>query len=112
MSNSEGFTFQGKGKLARIDTFTSQKGKPIRTLVFYQDGQWPKWTPIKVFGRLADMASDWKPGDILEITGELGGREWQGKVYPDITARTVEVVAKGKQEESPPPADDGSDPPF
>lgn len=93
---SDGFTFQGKGKLSRIDTFTSKAGRPILTLVFHQDGQWPQWTPIKVFGRMADMASEWKPGDVLEVTGELGGREYQGKVYGDATARTIEVVSQGE----------------
>jgi single-stranded DNA-binding protein len=83
------------GKLARIDTFTTKAGKQILTLIFYQDGQWPQWIPVKVFGRMAEMASEWNVGDILEITGDLGGREWNGKVFGDITARTVEVVSHG-----------------
>jgi single-stranded DNA-binding protein len=94
----EGFQFQGTGKLARIDRFTSKAGKQILTLIFHQDGQWPQWIPIKVFGRLADMASEWNVGDVLEVSGELGGRDWNGKVYGDATARTVEVVSRGAQQ--------------
>lgn len=94
MSDNEGFKFQGTGKLDRIERFTTKNNKTILTLIFHKDGQYPQWTPIKVFGRLAEMASEWKPGDILEVTGELGGRDWNGKVYGDATARTVEVVAQ------------------
>jgi single-stranded DNA-binding protein len=54
--------------------------------------------PIKVFGRLAEQASAWKPGSVLSVSGRLGGRDWQGKVYGDIVANTVEVVSEGAQD--------------
>ena len=95
MSTQEGFTFQGTGKLARIDRFTSKAGKQILTLIFEIGGQWPQTVPIKVFGRLADMASEWKPGDVLDVSGTLGGRDFNGRFYGDISARTVEVISKG-----------------
>jgi single-stranded DNA-binding protein len=91
----EEFTFQGVGRLARIDAFTSKAGKQILTLVFEQGGQWPQSIPIKCFGRLAEMAGDWAPGDLLEVTGRLGGRDWNGKCFGDCIAQTVEVVADG-----------------
>lgn len=122
----EGFTFQGTGKLARIDTFTSKAGKQIITLIFEEGGQYPQLIPIKVFGRLAEFATEWKVGDVLEVEGRLGGRDWNGKVYGDTIAQSVEVVSSGSgqhREEragdgrqtgwgdgSPPPGDD--DVPF
>lgn len=109
---SEGFRFSGAGKLSRIDRFTTSKGKTIITLIFEESGQYPAFIPIKVFGRLADMASEWKPGDILEVTGKLGGREWNGKVYGDTVAQTVEVVAVGakpKEENGAVPAAENDD---
>lgn len=114
MSN-EGFTFQGTGKLARIDRFATKNGKTILTLIFEIGGQWPRTVPIKVFGRLAECASEWNPGDILEVTGTLGGRDWNGKVYGDISARTVEVVSQtklphGKPADEPPSEPVGATP--
>lgn len=96
MSETIGFKFQGTGKLARVDKFITQKGKTVITLVFEEGGDWPQMIPIKVFGRLAEMASEWKLGDILEVTGKLGGREWNGKFYGDAVAQTVEVAASGE----------------
>src|SRR3954468_6232982 len=92
---SEEFTFRGQGTLLRGDTFTSRAGKPILTLIFEIKGQYPQLIPIKVFGRLAEQASAWKPGSVLAVNGRLGGRDWQGKVYGDIIANTVEVVGEG-----------------
>ena len=117
MNRADEFTFQGQGTLKRIDTFVSKAGKPILTLVFETQGQYPQLIPIKVFGRLAEQASEWKPGMNLAVTGRLGGRDWNGKVYGDNVANTIEVVGgadardgSAPVDDAPPPGDD--DVPF
>lgn len=108
--------FELSGELKRIDTFVSKGGKTILTLIVDVPGQYPQLVPVKVFGRLADSASQWRPGDTVEIDGRLGGRDYNGKVYGDIVANAVEVVSAGHRSQgtninSPPPSDD-SDVPF
>ncbi len=90
------FTFEGQGTLLRIDTFVSKAGKSILTLVFETKGQYPQMVPIKVFGRLAEQASAWQPGTELFVRGRLGGRDWQGKVYGDNVAISVERVSQSE----------------
>jgi single-stranded DNA-binding protein len=120
---SDDFTFNGQGTLLRVDTFISKAGKPILTLIFETKGQYPQLIPIKVFGRLAEQAAAWKPGSTLAVSGRLGGRDWQGKVYGDMIANSVEVVGAAADEPGgfanssfdpreppPPPSDD--DVPF
>ena len=102
------FTFQGQGTLQRIDTFESKAGKTIQTLICETLGQYPQLVPIKVFGRLAEQASAWKPGSVLSLSGRRGGRDWQGKVFGDIVANTVEVVSEGARNGVP--SDDGEPP--
>jgi single-stranded DNA-binding protein len=112
------FTFEGQGTLLRIDTFVSKAGKNILTLVLETKGQYPQLVPIKVFGRLAEQAAAWKPGAVLFIRGRLGGRDWQGKVYGDNVANSVDVVntddgagpPPDRDRDVPPPGDD--DMPF
>ncbi len=115
MTNADEFTFQGRGTLKRVDTFVSKAGKSIVTLVFETQGQYPQMVPIKVFGRLAEQASSWKPGSVLAVSGRLGGRDWNGKVYGDNVANSVEIVSAGDGDGppdpgAPPPGDD--DVPF
>jgi hypothetical protein len=115
MNNTGEFTFQGQGKLKRIDTFVSKAGKSILTLVLETEGQYPQLVPIKVFGRLVEQAQTWKPGAILSIAGRLGGRDWNGKVYGDNVALSVEVLEEGgdqrpPESDAPPLGDD--DVPF
>ena len=120
---SDDFTFQGQGTLLRVDTFVSKAGKPILTLIFETKGQYPQLIPIKVFGRLAEQAAAWKPGAVLAVNGRLGGRDWQGKVYGDIIANSVEVVDAAVENSSdfanssfdprePPPPPSDEDVPF
>jgi single-stranded DNA-binding protein len=96
---NEDFTFQGQATLLRVDTFVSKAGKSILTLIFETKGQYPQMIPIKVFGRLAEQASAWKPGAVLAVKGRLGGRDWNGKVYGDIVANSVEVVGGAVDED-------------
>jgi single-stranded DNA-binding protein len=76
-----------------------------------------------VFGRLAEHAAAWKPGSMLAVTGRLGGRDWQGKVYGDVIANSVEVVGGAAEEpgafanssfdpREPPPPPSDEDVPF
>ena len=94
----DGFEFSGQGELRKIDVFVSKAGKNILTLIIDVPGQYPQLVPVKVFGRLADSADQWQPGDKLQISGRLGGRDWNGKVYPDIVATMVEVVSSGAKQ--------------
>ena len=99
-----GFEFSGSGRLDRIDTFTTKNGKEIITLVLQVEGAYPKLVPIKFWGRTAEAASALTVGDVVEVTGHLGGREWNGKVYADIEGETFEVVVAasgGEQQEMP-----------
>jgi single-stranded DNA-binding protein len=112
-TDKTGFTFDGKGTLLRVEHFTTKTGKDIVTLIFEVEGKWPQFVPVKVFGRMAEQASSWKPGTVLSVSGRLGGRDWQGKVYGDNVAEVVEVV--GEQpgaKDSPPPADEDPGLPF
>lgn len=116
MSSDSDFTFNGKAILKRIDRFTTSKGKTILTLIFETGGQYPQMVPVKVFGRLAEQESAWKPGFLLKVDGHLGGRDWNGKVYGDIVADSITVLAGAQQslptgtDEPPPLGDD--DVPF
>jgi hypothetical protein len=110
-------SFNVTGKVERIDTFTTKGGKDIHTIVIGTGGQYPQLIPIKILGRLADRIDEWHKGDVLAIAGRLGGRDWNGKVYGDNVATSVEVIAAGKGEapkgnEELPPDDDGSNVPF
>jgi single-stranded DNA-binding protein len=99
MSREQEFTFQGTAVLRRIDRFTSKTGETYLTLIFDTDGNYPQVVPIKVFGKLAEEASDWVPGSLLTVHGRLGVRDWNGKVFGDSVATRVDVRVKGAQGE-------------
>jgi len=74
------FTFQGQGTLQRIDTFVSKAGKTILTLICETQGSTRNWCP----SRCSDDSPSsvcLEAGSVLSVSGRLGGRDWQGKVY-------------------------------
>jgi single-stranded DNA-binding protein len=91
----DGFSFEGQGTLDRIDTFTAKSGKDIVTLVLRVGGQYPQLVPVKIFGRAAEGIGDLRVGNVLRVSGRLGGRDWNGKVYGDSVATQVDVVGQG-----------------
>lgn len=99
----DGFSFEGQGTLERVDEFTTKGGKTILTLVVRVGGQWPQLVPVKVFDRCrgSDESDDWQPGVVLRISGRLGGRDWNGKVYGDIVASEVKIIGQGSSAEQP-----------
>jgi hypothetical protein len=104
MGKISGFAFEGSGRLARKDTYTTKSGKEILTLVVQVEGTYPQLVPIKFFGRMADQANALTIGDVIEVTGHMGGRDWNGKVYGDNVGETIEVVhsaSAGEQQEMP-----------
>lgn len=112
MSN-ETNTFTVRGTFEKIDVFTTKNDKQIITLVLGTDGERPQLIPIKCFGRMAGKAKECQKGDMVEVTGKLGGRDWNGKIYGENVAETIEVVGgkqAAEQPASPPP--DESDLPF
>lgn len=110
--------FDLTGTLNRIERFEAKSGKTMLTLILDVDkgGKYPQLVPVKIFGRTADMAGDWHPGDVLEITGRLGGRDWNGRVFGDIVAESVEVMSgqqelpTGKQSDGAVPKNEAEDP--
>jgi len=104
----DGFSFEGQGTLDRIDTFEAKSGKEIKTLVLRVGGQYPQLVPVKVFGRTADEVGDVRVGNVLRVSGRLGGRDWNGKVYGDIVATRVDVIGQGSAKADNQPQGQGS----
>lgn len=103
--------FEIEGKFLRIDTREGKGGKVFETLVIEVDGKYQQFVPFRLWGHSANTAKTLHQGDVLRIKGKLGGREWQGKVYGENSADSIEVVGQRELPTGNPPApgDDDSD---
>jgi hypothetical protein len=114
--SEQGFKFSGRGRVERVEHFTSKAGKDIVTVIIaVDDDRYPQLVPAKAFGRLAELSAEWEPGAILAVNGHLGGRESNGRVWGDIIADGIEVVEEavgGKAGDAVPPPSDEDDPGF
>lgn len=113
MSETE-FRFSGKAKAIRVDVQQTKAGKEMVSLIVGTSGQYPQTIAIKAFGKLADVAREVKPGQTVEVTCRVGGREWNGRVFNDVVAEAIEVMdeEKTEQEQPPTPPQNTDDLPF
>ena len=60
----------------------------------------PVWVGVDVWGKRAEFVTEYfKKGSLIELTGKLSTREWEGKTYLDLEASTVDFVPGSKAAE-------------
>lgn len=104
--------FKITGELVRVEQFTAKSGKSYPTaIIAIPDDKFPQSAAIKLFGKASALSAP--PGSIVRITGVLGGREWNGKVYTEAKGLSVELVKEAeRQAELPTAVDDDLSVPF
>jgi hypothetical protein len=98
--------FNIEGTINRFETFTTKNGKEIITMILSVEGKWEQLVPIKLFGALADSWKNRGRGHVVLVTGKLGGRDWNGKVYGENVAMDVKLIEAAKATAIPVGADD------
>jgi single-stranded DNA-binding protein len=102
--------FDLDGTLKRIDTRQANNGKTYYTLIVETGGQYSKTIPVALFGKAAEMVDELSPGDVLSISGRLGGREWQNKCFGENVGLSVDVVSKAQRQQPLPTGAAGTPP--
>lgn len=107
-------TFTLEGKVLRVETFVTKAGKSIQTVVIeIPDDKFPSQCGVKFWGRTAEKAATLAPGTTVNITGKLGGREWQGRTFSEVIGQAFEVIGEiPAAQGSLVPEDDDSSVPF
>jgi hypothetical protein len=107
-----GFRFEGSGRVHKTDVFRTKRNQEIVTVVVQVEGNYPQLVPIKFFGRTGAEAKKLQAGDAVEISGTLGGRDWNGKVYGDINGESFTVNESGARAAAPAAGPEDDDLPF
>jgi single-stranded DNA-binding protein len=95
---SNGITFSGTAEFQRLSLRQTKQGKEIVSIIVkFMDGEYTQFVPITVFGSLEFTARALEPGEIVEVSGQLRGREWQDKVFGESVAKTLTVKGEKKK---------------
>ena len=93
-------TWTFSGTITRRTRKTTAKGKPFFELVITQpDGQYPKTCACTFWH--SDAPDE---GQRVMATGEIDSREYQGRYYPGLTCRRLEVDRSVTPAPAAPPA--------
>ncbi len=47
------------------------------------------WVGVRAFGKLAEVCAGLSKGERVAVSGELSLREYEGKTYLDVSARSI-----------------------
>jgi hypothetical protein len=102
-----GYTLEGT--VHRIGQ-TEQKGNfTVREFILeFMDGSYKQYANFQFTQAYADLPDNYKVGDEVRVHFSIKGREWNGKIFSNLSGWKIELVAKEVRREpvnSPPPAD-------
>lgn len=87
-------------RVLRVESSASKANKVFRTLITEADGKWKQVIPFKVFGHVAEVVGELDPGSMVKISGRLGGREWNGRVFGEMVAESIELLEQARPSEA------------
>ena len=94
-----------KGRVNRVidESGMTQSGKgwKKRTVIVDTGSKFSNLAPVTFFGDKVSQANV-SEGEQVEVTLFLGGREYNGKYYPDLSGDKIEVLGKGSVPSAPP----------
>lgn len=101
--SDEGFKFEGTGTFERVETTATKAGKDMHAMIVsFTDGKYPQIASFKLWGRTIEEAKQIAPGSTIKVSGYIGGRDWNGRIYNDVKAARIEVIkAAERQAELP-----------
>ena len=70
--------------------------------------EWPNWFVFELGGTKVDDINAHKVGDVVTVSFNLKGRQWQDKWFANVEAWKIEAVAGASTPDSP-PADTGAE---
>lgn len=70
------------------------KGFQKRECVIDTGSKYDNLVPVEFAGEHLDLVSGYKVGEKVEVTGFIGGREWQGRFFLNFRANAVKPLGK------------------
>lgn len=75
-----------------------------RTFAIEIEGRYPEFPSFQLVQDRCDIIDRFNVGDLITVSFDLRGREWQGKYFTNLNAWRI-VPANGEPHKAPPPAD-------
>jgi len=106
-------SFEVVGRLhKKFDTEKKTESFQAREFVIEVDGQYPQFVKFQLVQDRCSAIEQYNEGDMIKVSFDLRGREWQGKYFTNLNAWKIQANAPAAVEAGAPPpaASDGSFP--
>jgi len=100
--------FETEGILHKVfDTENKTATFQAREFVIKHDGNYPQFIKFQLTQDRCDLISNYKEGDMVKVSFDLRGREWNEKYFTNLNAWKVEAATAT----APPSSGEPSGPP-
>ena len=98
-------SYEVVGKLIKKYDMESKTGTfHTRDFVIEIEGRYPEYPKFQLVQDRCSIIDAFQEGDIIQVSFDLRGREWQGKYFTNLNAWRI-VPADGEPHKAPAPAD-------
>lgn len=103
-------SFEIEGKLhKKFEAETKGETFRVRDFVIETDGQYPQFIKFQLTQDRCSAVDQYNEGDMIKVSFDLRGREWNEKYFTNLNAWRVDAAAAAVQ--APPAAGMPSEPP-
>lgn len=91
--------FETEGTLHKVfDTEKKTESFQAREFVIKQDGNYPQFIKFQLTQDRCDIVNNFNVGDIIKVSFDLRGREWQERYFTNLNAWRIEAVNESPAE--------------
>ncbi|MDX1940048.1 MAG: DUF3127 domain-containing protein [Saprospiraceae bacterium] len=104
-------SFEIEGKLHKVfDTENKTSSFQAREFVIeIADGNYSQFVKFQLVQDRCALVDNLKEGEIIKVSFDLRGREWQGKYFTNLNAWRVEKAQAGGAKSTPPATENAAD---
>ncbi len=90
-------SFEIEGKLHKKYEMESKSSSfQTREFVIEVDGTYPQYVKFQLTQDRCSLVDPYKEGEVIKVSFDLRGREWQGKYFTNLNAWRVEKSSAAK----------------
>ena len=104
--------FETEGTIHKIfDTESKSATFQAREFVIKQDGIYPQFIKFQLTQDKCDVVNNYKEGDVVKVSFDLKGREWNEKYFTNLNAWKIDKVGGNANEPASTPVVENTGPP-
>lgn len=96
-------SFEVEGKLHKVFPVENKSGsfQAREFVIEVESGQYPQFVKFQLVQDRCNLIDDYTEGEVIKVSFDLRGREWQGKYFTNLNAWRLDKPSKAEKSSAP-----------